>query len=174
LGRAVGMTNQNRVLLFSTEIHGIPYRVFVRSPPNREIPRESIDRRCTTSIGDLRLGVSAVPRTGGAQSLREHKPRAVCGRFQHLSRDAGNSSEELRFAQFLLRRASKKKSEHHNQCTDTEPGHETTARPPNINIRCPCRQDDETSRSNLKCRLVTIDQGGQTSTVLHRQRDRTP
>jgi hypothetical protein len=31
-------TNQNRVLLFSTEIHGIPYRVFVRSPPNRERP----------------------------------------------------------------------------------------------------------------------------------------
>jgi len=31
-------TNENRVLLFSTEIHGIPYRVFVRSPPNREHP----------------------------------------------------------------------------------------------------------------------------------------
>ena len=31
-------TNQNRVLLFSTEILGIPYRVFVRSPPNREHP----------------------------------------------------------------------------------------------------------------------------------------
>jgi hypothetical protein len=31
-------TNQNRVLLFSTEILGIPYRVFVRSPPNKEHP----------------------------------------------------------------------------------------------------------------------------------------
>ncbi len=31
-------TNENRVLLFSTEIHGIPYRVFVRSPPNKERP----------------------------------------------------------------------------------------------------------------------------------------
>ena len=31
-------TNENRVLLFSTEIHGIPYRVFVRSPPNKEHP----------------------------------------------------------------------------------------------------------------------------------------
>jgi len=31
-------TNENRVLLFSTEIHGIPYRVFVRSPPNKGHP----------------------------------------------------------------------------------------------------------------------------------------
>jgi hypothetical protein len=31
-------TNKNRVLLFSTEIHGIPYRVFVRSPPNKGHP----------------------------------------------------------------------------------------------------------------------------------------
>jgi hypothetical protein len=31
-------TNENRVLLFSTEILGIPYRVFVRSPPNKEHP----------------------------------------------------------------------------------------------------------------------------------------
>ena len=31
-------TNQNRVLLFSTEILGIPYRVFVRSPPNKGHP----------------------------------------------------------------------------------------------------------------------------------------
>jgi hypothetical protein len=31
-------TNENRVLLFSTEILGIPYRVFVRSLPNKEHP----------------------------------------------------------------------------------------------------------------------------------------
>jgi hypothetical protein len=31
-------TNENRVLLFSTEIHGIPYRVFVRSSTNKGYP----------------------------------------------------------------------------------------------------------------------------------------
>jgi hypothetical protein len=39
-------TNQNRVLLFSTEIQGIPYRVFVRLLPRRQTSiGETIDRR---------------------------------------------------------------------------------------------------------------------------------
>jgi hypothetical protein len=38
-------TNQNRVLLFSTEIYGIPYRVFVRPLPRGKTSiGETIDR----------------------------------------------------------------------------------------------------------------------------------
>jgi hypothetical protein len=42
-------TNQNRVLLFSTEIHGIPYRVFVRPLPGGRPPSER------PSTGDTHL-----------------------------------------------------------------------------------------------------------------------
>jgi hypothetical protein len=37
-------TNHNRALLFSTEINGIPYRVFVRPLPGGRPPSEAVDR----------------------------------------------------------------------------------------------------------------------------------